>query len=146
MKVFGEKKDNAEYIRRPAVYGLMFNEQKDQIGIIETDDGLYYLPGGGIENNETHEQCLKREAIEEMGLEVEIGSFIGSAQQYFYSNSERTYYLNEGHFYFCKMVKQLGKPLDDDHFLIWLKPDEAIENLVHEHQSWAVNEALKLIR
>ena len=43
----------------------MFNDQKDKIAIIETGDGKYFLPGGGIENTETHEECMKREALEE---------------------------------------------------------------------------------
>ncbi|MDH5162967.1 hypothetical protein [Heyndrickxia oleronia] len=51
---FGQKEDAKEYIKRPAVYCLMFNNQKDRIAIIETGDGKYFLPGGGIENTETH--------------------------------------------------------------------------------------------
>lgn len=144
IPVFGDKKDGIEYIRRPAVYGLMFNEANGKIGIIQCD-GEYFLPGGGIEENETHEQCLKREAIEEMGMEVEMGAFIGRANRYFYSTGEFVYYLNEGYFYLCKMGRQLGEPLESDHFLFWLEPPVAMERLFHEHQSWAVNEALKLI-
>jgi 8-oxo-dGTP diphosphatase len=90
---FGEKEKGKEYIWRPAVYCLMFNSQKNKIAIIKTRDGKYFLPGGGIENKETHEECLKREALEEMGIDIEIGHFIGCARRYFYSTNEYQYTL-----------------------------------------------------
>ncbi|MFJ8104000.1 hypothetical protein [Lysinibacillus sp. NPDC096212] len=45
---FGEKKEGKDYIWRPAVYCLMFNSQKEKIAIIQTNDGNFFLPGGGI--------------------------------------------------------------------------------------------------
>ncbi|GAA0339475.1 NUDIX hydrolase [Bacillus carboniphilus] len=143
MIIFGEKEEGKEYIRRPAAYGVMFNSQKDKVAIIQTSDGKYFLPGGGIEKNETHQECLKREAIEETGMDIEIGQFIGSAQNYFYSINDNKHYLSEGFFYLCNMGKQISVPTEVDHYLKWIKPNQAIEILLHDHQSWAVNEALK---
>lgn len=143
---FGENEEGKEYIWRPAVYCLMFNSQKNKMAIIQTNDGKYFLPGGGMENNETHKECLKREALEEMGMEIEIGPFVGCARRYFYSSNEYKYYLSEGHFYLCDMGKQISKPIEEDHILKWMEPFQAKENLFHEHQSWAVNEALKLVQ
>lgn len=142
IKVFGEKEDGREYIWRPAVYGVIFNEEKNRIAVIQADGGKYFLPGGGIESNETHEQCLKREIVEEMGMEVEIGRYIGCAQRYFFSTKDFRHYLSEGHFYLGTLGKQIGKPIEEDHFLEWLEPNRAIECLFHEHQSWAVKEVL----
>ena len=67
---FGQKEEDKEDIKRPAVYCLMFNREKEKIAIIETNNGKYFLPGGGIENTVTHEECMKREALEEMGMEI----------------------------------------------------------------------------
>jgi len=139
---FGEKKGGKDYIWRPAVYCLMFNSQKEKIAIIQTNDGNFFLPGGGIEKNETHEECLKREALEEMGMDIEIGHFIGCARRYFYSTNEYKYYLSEGYFYLCDKGRQISEPTEVDHFLKWMEPMQAIDCLFHEHQSWAVNEAL----
>ncbi|MFS0661346.1 NUDIX domain-containing protein [Niallia alba] len=142
---FGEIEEGKEYIKRSAVYGLIFNNQKDKIAIIQTSDGKYFLPGGGIENKETHQECLIREALEEMGMEIEIGPFIGNARRYFYSTNEYKYYLSEGYFYLCNMVKQIGEPTEEGHFLKWMEPIHAIESLFHEHQSWAINEVLETL-
>ncbi|GAB0168040.1 NUDIX domain-containing protein [Lysinibacillus sp. CTST325] len=139
---FGEKKEGENYIWRPAVYCLMFNSQKEKIAIIQTKDGNFFLPGGGIEKNESHEECLKREALEEMGMDIELGHFIGCAQRYFYSTNEYKYYLSEGYFYLCDKGRQISKPTEVDHFLLWMEPMQAIDCLFHEHQSWTVNKAL----
>ncbi|HEO8418913.1 NUDIX hydrolase [Niallia sp. FSL W8-0635] len=138
-----KKETGKEYIKRPAAYCLIFNDEKDKIAIIQTSDGNYFLPGGGIEKNETHQECLVREALEEMGMDIAIGTFIGSARRYFYSTNEYTYYLSEGYFYLCKMVKQIGEPTEEGHFLKWIEPNQAIQSLFHEHQSWAIQEALR---
>lgn len=139
---FGGKEEGKEYIKRPAVYCVMFDSQKDKIAIIQTRDGKYFLPGGGIENNETHEECIQREALEEIGMDIEMGHFLRCARRYFYSTNEFKYYLNEGYFYLCEAGRQISQPTEEDHLLIWIDPNKAIEHLFHERQSWAVNEAL----
>ena len=37
------------------------------------------FPGGKIENNETPEQCLKRELKEEFDIDVSVGEYLGSS-------------------------------------------------------------------
>ncbi len=56
-------------IFRPSVYGVLFKENK--ILLSKQWDG-YDFPGGGINIDETIEEALKREFIEETGLEVEL--------------------------------------------------------------------------
>ncbi|WP_273129220.1 NUDIX hydrolase [Bacillus weihaiensis] len=142
---FGKKEDGKEYIIRPAIYCVLLDSQSNTVAIIQTGDGKYFLPGGGIEDIETHVECLKREALEEMGMDIEIGNFIGRSNQYFYSTNEFKHYLSEGYFYLGNVGKKISDPLEEDHSVIWIEPSKAIKNLFHEHQSWAVSEALKQV-
>jgi len=140
---FGQKENNQCYITRPAVYAVMFDRQLDKIAVIQKSDGKSFLPGGGIDAHETHEDCLKREILEETGLDIEVGAFIGRSHQYFYSQNEETYYLNDGHFYRCQANQKVDEPIEEDHHLIWLDSTHTIEDLFHEHQRWAVRKVLK---
>ncbi|MEH7882683.1 hypothetical protein V7654_00040 [Bacillus sp. JJ1609] len=39
MNIFGIKEDEINYVFRPGVYGLIFNEHMDKIAVIQTSDG-----------------------------------------------------------------------------------------------------------
>jgi len=50
---------------------------KEQIAMVaDTSHGFWFLPGGGVELNESIEEAAKREAIEELGLEVKVDRII----------------------------------------------------------------------
>lgn len=56
-----------------AVGGLVLNDNNELLLVRRARDpgkGLYGLPGGFIDRNETAEQALRREVLEETGLEV----------------------------------------------------------------------------
>lgn len=142
---FGQREQNHHYITRPAVYAIMRDPQTGKIAVIQKKDGMLFLPSCGIETYETYEDCLTREVLEETGMDVEIGDFIGRANQYFYSKNETTYYLNEGQFYRCDAKQKVQDPIEDDHVLRWVDPVEAIEHLFHAHQRYAVQKTLYMI-
>ena len=60
------------------VYGLLINEQKQVLVSDELIRGTYItkFPGGGLEFGEGTRDCLKREFMEEMNLNVTIGDHI----------------------------------------------------------------------
>lgn len=58
-KIFGIK-ENVEYTTRIGAYVIPVKDNK--IGVIKTLKG-YFLIGGGKEENETDEQCIKRECL-----------------------------------------------------------------------------------
>jgi len=66
------------------VYGILINEQKQVLVSDEFIRGNYYtkFPGGGLEFGEGTRDCLKREFMEEMNLQVEIGDHIYTTDFY----------------------------------------------------------------
>ncbi|WP_238600739.1 NUDIX domain-containing protein [Metasolibacillus meyeri] len=138
IPVFGEKKKAQQYVKRNAVYAIIFDKPKEKIAIISIKEAAYFLPGGGIEEGENHAMCLQREALEEMGMAIEPIHYLGYAHQYFYSHSDAEYYLNEGHFYICEKKRMVGEPLEKGHSLIWIKPTLAIEKVVHQQHAWGI--------
>jgi 8-oxo-dGTP diphosphatase len=138
MKEFGEKTEGIQYKERKAVYALIVNEN-DEIAVIKTERG-YFLPGGGLEKNETIKKCLHRELLEETGYSIEIKKFIGTAAIYEFSPKLKEYLKGIGYFYKVNLIKKISEPIENDHYLVWLKKEEAINSMLLEHQNWAIKE------
>ncbi|MBZ9689361.1 NUDIX domain-containing protein [Clostridium estertheticum] len=139
-KVFGEKLNDVNYIDRGAVYGIVINDE-GKIATIKTPTG-YFLPGGGIEDEETHRECLEREFIEETGYKIKIGRNIGKASLYHLSKINQ-YLHGIGYFYFVNLESKTSNKIEEDHQLLWIESGNCIKCLFLEHQAWAVSEALK---
>jgi len=64
---------------RLSLKGLILNETKDKFLIVQEDNGLWELPGGGLDWGENPQDGLSREIEEEMGLHV---SFVSKTPAY----------------------------------------------------------------
>ncbi|PID86574.1 ADP-ribose pyrophosphatase [Candidatus Gracilibacteria bacterium] len=58
---------NAWY--RISAKALIYNE-KGEFLLAKEDNGVWDIPGGGLDHGENPQNCIKRELQEEMGLEV----------------------------------------------------------------------------
>lgn len=139
-KTFGERLEGIEYIERIGVYGIVINNE-GKVATIKTPTG-YFLPGGGIENGETHKECIDREFIEETGYEVDVKRYIGRSSLYHISKTNQ-YLYGIGYFYIVDLKCKTNYKIEDDHDLLWIEPGKCIIRLFLEHQAWAVSEALK---
>ena len=60
------------------VAAVIFDEKKILVSQRDGGDmaGRWEFPGGKIEAGETHEQALKREIMEELGIIISVDSFL----------------------------------------------------------------------
>jgi 8-oxo-dGTP pyrophosphatase MutT (NUDIX family) len=132
---FGKRVEGVSYTLRPGAYALIVDEA-GRIAAVTTAKGTY-LPGGGQEAGESPIDALKREVLEECGLTIEVGRPIGVADEFVFAKDECQHFCKRCSFYFA-VVEAKGSPVEPDHQLIWLAPDEAMANLQHDSHRWAV--------
>ena len=63
----GEKIEGRKYDFRETCFGIVVKNNKM---LLVNKKGQYSFVGGGVENGETHEECLKREFMEESGYTI----------------------------------------------------------------------------
>ena len=133
---FGNKLDGIEYINRPGAYAVIVSHDR-QIAVIEADNG-YYLPGGGIDPDETPIEALKRELLEETGYQVNVMAELGTALEYIHASREGKYYQIRSSFFLVELGSRTGTGMERDHRLIWISLEQASRLLVRESQVWAI--------
>jgi 8-oxo-dGTP diphosphatase len=138
MREFGERDPAATYILRPGAYAIMQDEQ-GRIGIVVTPTGGF-LPGGGMEEDESPEQALIREVQEECGLHVLVIERLGNAVQLVHSAREAKHFRKECIFFRVVALGSTGTAIEPEHELIWLDRAQALEELTHASYRWAVEE------
>lgn len=94
------------YIDRPTVKGLVFDKDNKIALICHPTENYGFLPGGGIEQEETPEEAFVRECMEELGCDIEIISEIGTTLQLRAKDSRKF----ETRFYVAKVVGEKGIP------------------------------------
>lgn len=94
------------------VYGILINEHKQVLLSDELIRGMYItkFPGGGLELGEGTRECLKREFMEEMNLEVEIGDHIYTTDFYQMSAFNNTQQIISI-YYFANALEPITAPL-----------------------------------
>jgi 8-oxo-dGTP diphosphatase len=94
------------------VYGILINEQKQVLVSDEFIRGNYYtkFPGGGLEFGEGTRECLKREFLEEMNLNVEVGEHIYTTD-FFQMSAFNPQHQIVSIYYFAKALEEIEAPL-----------------------------------
>ena len=138
MKKFGEKIEGVDYTKRPGCYGVIIKDGR--VGVIKPDDyDTYFLPGGGIEEGEDERDALRREAMEEIGREIDVLEKIGEAEEYVYSKAEKKHILKESHFY--RFALRDENKNTSKYALIWIGAGE-LEKMHFESYRWIAEKEL----
>lgn len=139
IREFGTPKQGVNYVLRPGAYGVIRNGA-GLIAVVVTPSGAY-LPGGGQKSGELLEATLIREVAEECGFRIRALNFVGVADELVFSEAEQEHYRKRCVFFTSVVVNGAGaQGREPDHRLIWLTPSEAVLQLAHDSQKWAVNE------
>jgi 8-oxo-dGTP diphosphatase len=140
MKEFGEKIKGARYYARPGSYGVIVKDNR--VGVIKSSVfDKYFLIGGGIKKGETETEALRREAIEEIGFEIEIGGKIGAATDYFYAELDEKYIAKVCNFYRIALVGKIERTIEAK--LVWITKD-GLGNMYHKSHQWIAERELRL--
>lgn len=135
---FGVAEPGADYLHRPATFGLVFHDGKIACVRVTRDIPYHDLPGGAVDGVETEEQALVREFVEEAGMTVRPIERIAEAGQYF-RKSDGQPVNNVGGFWIAEMLAlDTALKVEDDHELVWLHPRTALAELRHDAHAWAV--------
>ncbi len=128
-------------MERPGAYAVI---EKDDLFAVVKNPKSFFLLGGGIENDETPEEALHREVIEEVGMSIRIDQKIGVAVQYLYVPEVDLHICKKGYFYKVTLLEQVSETSEDNHELLWLSEEEALEKLFHESHRWAIKQSLPI--
>ncbi|MNV96868.1 NUDIX domain protein [compost metagenome] len=91
-----------------------------------------------MEDEESREECLRRECAEELGYDIGIGAYIGSAIQYMPTLMTWEPLQVTGYFYKAILLGPNGNQSEPDHTLEWLPAEEAVYNMYTAFSRWAI--------
>lgn len=128
------KKEDAEYYHRPGAYIIPLKDGK--VGLIGTE--RFCFIGGGREKGENDIECLKREIIEETGYASVINEYFGSAEEYKDDQPAIGYFHPVQNYYIGELTEKICEPIELDHVLSWVNPEEAVEKIWIEMQRKAL--------
>lgn len=140
-KIFGEK-ENEKYLDR---YGAYIVPVKDgKIAVVKTPKGYFFI-GGGIEENESCQDAIKRECLEETGYRATVGKMICSAEAYV-KHSELGYFHPVQYYYTGILEEKVQEPTEGDHRFVWIDYKELQGNLFPKMQNWALEQIMDYLK
>ena len=111
-KEFGIKESGINYMERVGSYGIAI---RDGSVLIEKARLGYFLPGGGVEKDETLENTLVREFLEETGYELASYKSLVKAVEYVAVPTKSLYLKKINHFYIVETGSKTKPHYPDGH-------------------------------
>ncbi|MFA5560339.1 MAG: NUDIX domain-containing protein [Acholeplasmataceae bacterium] len=118
---------------RTTVRAVFLNGKKETLMVYSFLFNDYTFAGGGVKDDETHQEALKRELKEELGVdEFDVVKPLGAIEELrFGINGSDSIYLQTSYYYLCEIIKiGAAKPnkREQKHGMTpkWIKIDDAI--------------------
>ena len=135
-KVFGTRQPGT-YYDRPGAYLIPY--QDGLFGLVKTPKGLFLI-GGGYEGEESDEDCIRREALEETGRRVENLARFCSAEAFVMHERAGLFHPMQT-YYLGALCDQVTEPAEADHELLFLPYNLIRGQMFSDMQNWAVDQA-----
>ncbi|MFF9847999.1 NUDIX hydrolase [Streptomyces litmocidini] len=128
----------------PSVTAVARNEAGAVLLIHKTDNGLWALPGGGVDVGESVAEAAVRETKEETGFDVEVTGLVG-----IYTNPAHVIAYDDGEvrqqFSICFTVKIIGGDLrtsSESKEVAFVSPERLDELNIHPSMRLRIDRAL----
>lgn len=134
--------EGIKYTKRIGAYVIIEREEDNKIGIATTIEGDYFFLGGGLENEETEEEALKRELLEESGYSIKNVKYFDKVTAWADGGSRGPLDVTAT-FYIAEFDKKIVEPTEKDHKVIWVDANEYKDKLYHEYQRYILNKYIE---
>lgn len=119
---------------RKGAYAIIEREADNKIAIASDETDVYFFLGGGMENGETIEEALKREILEETGYTIKNMKYFDKIESLCYSNKYGNIDM-DATIFIAQFDKKITKPIEKDHKILWVRPQEYSGKLYHKYQN-----------
>ncbi|HJB15853.1 MAG TPA: NUDIX domain-containing protein [Candidatus Blautia excrementipullorum] len=134
-KVFGHR-EKGQYYNREGAYLITFSG--GQTAVVRTPRG-YFLLGGGIQGNESDEECLRRECLEECGYTCTAHRMVAAAETYCVHERKGLFHPIQ-RYYYGTLNERIQCPVEEDHEFLWMDYDAIRGKMYSEMQNWALEQ------
>ncbi|GAB1311846.1 hypothetical protein MFIFM68171_02056 [Madurella fahalii] len=128
IKVLGSRQLGMQYTKRSSVRAVVTSSDGRVLIVKAHKENYYKLPGGGIEEGESHRETAEREVFEETGSRVSLqGSLFAMSEEFRHHLHQFSYC------YRASLLEDTGKPelteeeVDDGLCHEWVPLDKALE-------------------
>ncbi len=140
IEILGENRFPEQTKTRVACRGIVILEGKILL-TYEVNTNQYFIPGGGLEDNESPEECCIRELAEETGYVVKPLTQYLTIHEYY----EEWFFVS--HYFICEVTGETARELTAREVEAGLEPrwvpfKEAIE-IFSKHQEYAAEDEMK---
>lgn len=140
IEIFGENRFEVQTKTRVACRGIVLSDEKILL-TYERNTDQYFIPGGGLEGEESLEECCIRELAEETGYVVRPGRQFVTIHEYY----EEWFFVS--HYFICEIQGETVRKLTEREQEAGLEPKwvplrEAVE-IFSRHQEYAAEDEMK---
>ena len=140
IDIYGEKYFEQYTKLREACRGIVIRNGEILL-TYEVNTNQWFIPGGGLENDEAFGECVTRELAEETGCVVKINKKYLTVNEYYED------WLFVSHYYICDYIGETERTLTKREIEVGLEPrwiplNEAID-IFSKHQDYADEDECK---